>query len=83
MHQVDTVKVDNIYKYSSSKDDQVSFKLRVLIKALLEELEKVKKLHGVEITLDDGILGLLKDQVLDGINVDEVIGLFRPPCKYV
>ncbi len=34
-------------------------------------------------TLDEGILGLLKDQVIEGVDLEAVIGLFRPPCKYV
>jgi hypothetical protein len=55
----------------------------VLVKVLLEELEKLKKQHGVEVTLDEGILGLLKDQVIEGVDLEAVIGLFRPPCKYV
>lgn len=35
VHQVDSVKVDNIYKYSSTKENQLNFRLKVLIKALL------------------------------------------------
>jgi hypothetical protein len=83
VHQVSEVKVDNVYLYSSTRDSQVIFRLRVLVKVLLEELEKVRKQHGIEVTLDEGILGLLKDQVIDGVDLEAVIGLFRPPCKYV
>jgi hypothetical protein len=57
--------------------------LRVLIKALLEELERVKKIYGVEIALDDGILGLIKELAVDCINIEEIIGLFRPCSKYI
>lgn len=32
------VKVDNVYAYSSEKSRKVEFHLRVLIKALLEEM---------------------------------------------
>ena len=38
VHQVNEVKVDNVYLYESQKDTQVIFKLRVLVKVLLEEL---------------------------------------------
>ena len=34
----DVVKVENVYAYSSEKSRKVEFHLRVLIKALLEEL---------------------------------------------
>ena len=33
------VKVENVYAYSSEKSKRIEFHLRVLIKALLEELE--------------------------------------------
>ena len=41
------VKVENVYAYSSEKSRKVEFHLRVLIKALLEELEKIKRKTGV------------------------------------
>lgn len=40
------VKVENVYAYSSEKSRKVEFHLRVLIKALLEELEKLKRITG-------------------------------------
>lgn len=40
------VKVENVYAYSSEKSRKVEFHLRVLIKALLEELEKLKRRTG-------------------------------------
>ena len=43
----EVVKVDNVYAYSSEKSRKVEFHLRVLVKALLEELEKVRKRTGV------------------------------------
>lgn len=36
VHQVDTIRVDNVYQYESSKDRQIILHLRVLIKSLLE-----------------------------------------------
>jgi len=39
-------RVENVYAYSSEKSRKVEFHLRVLIKALLEELEKLKRRTG-------------------------------------
>lgn len=41
------VKVENVYKQSTAKERKVEFHLRVLIKALLEELEKVRAKTGI------------------------------------
>lgn len=41
------VRVDNVYTYSNEKSRKVEFHLRVLIKALLEELEKVRRKTGI------------------------------------
>lgn len=38
----DVVKVENVYAYSSEKTRKVEFHLRVLIKALLDEMERIK-----------------------------------------
>lgn len=46
------VKVDNVYAYSSEKSRKVEFHLRVLVKALLEELEKIKRKTGVTLEID-------------------------------
>jgi hypothetical protein len=46
------VKVENIYAYSSEKSKRVEFHLRVLIKALLEEIEKMKRRTGAVLEID-------------------------------
>jgi hypothetical protein len=46
------VKVDNIYEYSSEKTRRVEFHLRILLKALMEELIRIKGRIGIEIELD-------------------------------
>lgn len=38
----DVVKVENVYAYNSEKTRKVEFHLRVLIKALLDEMERIK-----------------------------------------
>lgn len=48
----DIVKVENVYAYSSEKSRRVEFHLRVLIKALLEELEKIKLKTGAVLEMD-------------------------------
>ena len=48
----EVVKVENVYAYSSEKSRKVEFHLRVLVKALLEELEKVRKRTGVTLEID-------------------------------
>ena len=53
------VKVENVYAYSSEKSRKVEFHLRVLVKALLEELEKVKRKTGAVLEIDEGIIGMI------------------------
>ena len=55
----EVVKVENVYAYSSEKSRKVEFHLRVLIKALLEELEKVKRRTGAVLEIDEGIVGMI------------------------
>jgi hypothetical protein len=75
--------VDNIYQYESSIDRKTVFHLRVLLKRLLEELESIKKKHGIDLTLDEGILCLLREHTIDGFNTEDYISLFRPIPKIV
>lgn len=83
VHQVDTIKVDNIYKYSSSKDNRLVFHLRVLVKALYEQFAALSAEAGVKMELDEGLIGLMREQNIEGINIEQVIALFRPPARYV
>jgi len=53
------VKVENVYAYSSEKSRKVEFHLRILIKALLEELEKMKMRTGAVLEIDEGIIGMI------------------------
>lgn len=54
------VKVENVYTYSSAKDKKIEFYLRVLIKALLEEFEKVKAKAGIDLDIDEGVIGMIR-----------------------
>lgn len=53
------VKVENVYAYSSEKSRKVEFHLRVLVKALLEEIEKLKVRHGLVLDIDEGVIGMI------------------------
>jgi len=53
------VKVDNVYEYSSEKSRKLEFHLRILLKALLEELMRIKGKMGLELELDEGIFGMI------------------------
>ena len=54
-----TVRVENVYSYCSEKTRRVEFHLRVLIKALLEELEKIRLRTGVALEIDEGVIGMI------------------------
>jgi divalent metal cation (Fe/Co/Zn/Cd) transporter len=54
------VKVENVYAYSSEKSRKVEFHLRVLVKALLEELEKIKVRTGAVLEMDEGVIGMIR-----------------------
>ena len=78
VYQSNVVTVDNVYQYYSKNDKEVIFHLRILIKALLEEFERIGKTHDIGIQLDEGILEMLRCQVLEGVNIEDILALFRP-----
>lgn len=53
------VKVENVYAYSNEKSRKVEFHLRILIKALLEEMEKLKRKTGAVLEIDEGVIGMI------------------------
>ncbi len=77
------VKVENVYAYSSEKSRKVEFHLRVLIKALLEELEKIRIRTGVVLEMDEGIIGMIKAEIMEVVNVDDILKVFRVVPKIV
>ena len=79
----EVVKVENVYAYSSEKSRKVEFHLRVLIKALLEELEKLKRKTGAVLEIDEGIIGMIKAEILDIVDVDDILRVFRVVPKIV
>jgi ABC-type uncharacterized transport system involved in gliding motility auxiliary subunit len=79
--ETEVVHVDNVYNYYSKSDKQNLYYSRVLIKSLLDELKRISNEHKVAIELDEGVLELLRTQALDGINIDDIISLFRPSAR--
>ena len=79
----EVVKVENVYAYSSEKSRKVEFHLRVLIKALLEELERLKLKTGLVLELDEGVIGMIKAEIMDVVSVDDILKVFRVVPKIV
>jgi hypothetical protein len=61
----------------------MEFHLRVLIKALLEELEKIKIKTGVVLEIDEGVVGMIKAEIMDMVSVDDILKIFRVTPKIV
>ena len=54
------VRVENVYTYDSEKTRKVEFNLRILLKALLDELMRVQAQYQCEIAIDEGIIGMIR-----------------------
>jgi hypothetical protein len=77
------VRVENVYTYSSSKSRRVEFHLRVLLKALLEEMEKIKTKTGAVLEIDEGVVGMINQEIMGVVNVDDILKVFRVVPKIV
>jgi len=77
------VKVENVYAYSSEKSRRVEFHLRVLIKALLEELEKLRGRTGAVLEMDEALLAMINQEIMGVIDIDDVLKVFRVVPKIV
>lgn len=55
----------------------------MLVKALLEELEKVRKRTGVTLEIDEGIVGMINQEIMGVVNVDDILKVFRVVPKIV
>ena len=82
-YQPQVVKVENVYAYSSEKSRKIEFHLRVLIKALLEELEKLKRKSGAVLEIDEGIIGMINQEIMGVVDVDDILKVFRVVPKIV
>lgn len=79
----DVYRVENVYAYSSQKTRRVEFHLRVLIKALLEELEKLRAKSGLVLSIDEGVIGMINAEIMGIVDVDDILKVFRVVPKIV
>lgn len=77
------VKVENVYAYSNEKSRRVEFHLRILIKALLEELEKLKVRTNSVLNIDEGVIGMIRQEIMGVVDVDDILKVFRSVSKIV
>jgi len=77
------VRVENVYAYSSEKSRRVEFHLRVLLKALLEELYKLKSRYNAVLDIDEGVIGLINQEIIDIVSVDDILKVFRTQARIV
>jgi len=77
------VRVENVYAYSSEKSRRSEFHLRVLLKALLEELYKLKSRYNAVLDIDEGVIGLINQEITDIVNVDDILKVFRTQARIV
>lgn len=77
------VRVENVYAYSSQKSRKIEFHLRVLIKALLEELEKIRMRTGAVLEIDEGVIGMINQEIMGVVSVDDILKVFRVVPKMV
>jgi hypothetical protein len=55
----------------------------VLVKALLEELEKIRRKTGVVLEMDEGMIGMIRQEIMDVVEVDDILKVFRVTPKIV
>lgn len=74
----EVIRVENVYNYSHEKHKRIQYHLRILIKALLDELMRLKLRIGCEkLEIDEGVLEMIKAE-LDGIiSVEDILAIFR------
>ena len=77
------VRVENVYAYSSEKSRRVEFHLRVLLKALLEELYKLKGRYNAVLDIDEGVIGMINQEIIDIVSVDDILKVFRTQARIV
>ena len=63
----------------------MQFHLRILVKALLDELMKFKAACHCDyyFELDEGILGMIRAEILDIIDIEDILKIYRPSPKIV
>lgn len=77
------VRVDNVYAFRSDKHSRLEYHLRVLVKALLEELERLRVKTGQVLELDESVIKMIREEIMDIVNVDDILKVFRVNTKIV
>lgn len=77
------VKVENVYQVNSEKNLKAIFHLRIMIKALLEELLRLRDVNGLTLVIDEGLLGMIRGELDGMIDVEDVLRVFRSLPKIV
>lgn len=80
-YQPEIVKVENVYQYNNDKNLKAIFHLRIMIKTLLEELLKLKDKTGAVLEIDEGLLGMIRAEIMDLVDTDDVLRVFRSVPK--
>ena len=57
--------------------------MRVLVKALLEELEKLRRRTGAVLEIDEGVIGMINQEIMGVVDVDDILKVFRVVPKIV
>lgn len=82
-YEPQVVRVENVYAYNSEKSRKVEFHLRILLKALLTEMEKIVIKTGEVPEIDEGIIGMIKEEIIDVVEVDDILKVYRTVPKIV
>lgn len=69
-YKPDVVKVENVYNYNSTTSKKTEFHLKVLIKALLEQMQKLTRKTGVQAQIDEGVIQMIRDEIMDIVDIE-------------
>lgn len=82
-YQPSVVKVENVYQVNSEKNVKAIFHLKIMIKALLEELLRLRDQNGLVLDIDEGLIGMIRGELEGMVDVDDVLRVFRSIPKIV
>jgi DNA-binding transcriptional ArsR family regulator len=71
------VKVENVYNINNDRQRKLEYHLKVLLKALLIEFEKMKEKTGVTPEVDEEVIKMIHDEIGDSVSVDDILKVFQ------
>ena len=77
------IKVENTYTYNSDKQRKLEFHQRILIKSLMQELQRVKDTTGYTLEMDEGVVTMINEEIKDSVDIDDVLRTFQVNHKIV